>query len=82
MEKPPDSAQNGKTHGVNILIGLAFCVFLYIALSGPAVRVYRLPACPDPIQKGIFLLYNPLAELDRKIPGSPVEKYINLWAKE
>jgi hypothetical protein len=82
MDNSPDSVQDGKTHGVSFLIGFAFCVFLYLALSGPAVRAYRSPACPEPIQKGIFLLYNPLAELDQQIPGNPFEKYINLWARK
>jgi hypothetical protein len=82
MDNSPDSVQDGKSHGINILIGLSFCVFLYFALSGPAVRAHQSPACPDPIKKGIFLLYNPLAELDQKIPGRPFEKYVSLWIKK
>jgi hypothetical protein len=82
MDNPSDSVHDGKTHGVSLLIGLAFCVFLYIALSGPAVRAHESPACPGPIKKGIFLLYYPLAELDEKIPGKPIQKYVELWLKK
>jgi hypothetical protein len=81
MDNASDSSQDSKTHGVSILLGIVFCVFLYFALSGPAVRVHESPACPGPIKMGIFLLYNPLAELDQKIPGRPFEKYVKLWVK-
>jgi hypothetical protein len=77
MDNPSNSAQDGKSHGVNILIGLAFCIFLYIALSGPAVRL--LNSSPQPVQEVIVFLYTPLAELDLKIPGRPIENYVNLW---
>jgi len=81
MNNSPDSTQDGKTHGVNILIGLALCVFMYIALFGPAVRLYTSPACPEPIKKGIVFLYTPLSELDQNIPGNPFSRYALLWEK-
>lgn len=81
MDNSPDSAQDGKTHGVNILIGLALCVFMYIALFGPAVRLYNSPACPEPVKKGIVFLYSPLATLDQNIKGNPFSRYALLWQK-
>jgi hypothetical protein len=81
MDNAPDSTQDGKTHGVNILIGLALCVFMYIALFGPAVRLYNSPACPEPVKKGIVFLYSPLATLDQNIAGNPFSRYALLWGK-
>jgi hypothetical protein len=80
MDNASDSAQDGKTHGVSILLGIVFCVFLYVALSGPAVRL--LNSSPQPVQEVIVFLYTPLAELDLKIPGRPIEKYVNLWIQK
>jgi hypothetical protein len=79
MDNASDSTQDPKTHGVSILLGLAFCVFLYIALSGPAIRLTDSPICPDPVKKGIEFLYTPLGKLDNKIPGKPFTVYVLLW---
>jgi len=79
MDNASESAQDPKTHGVNILMGLAFCVFLYFALSGPAVRLHESNACPQPVKKVIELLYGPLDRLDAQIPGRPFAKYVELW---
>ena len=79
MDNASDSVHDAKAHGINPLIGLAFCVFLYFALVGPAVRLHESNVCPQPVKKVIEFLYIPLARLDEKIPGRPFKQYVSLW---
>jgi hypothetical protein len=77
MNTPSDSEHDGKSHGGSLLAALAFGLILYIALLGPAVRLYNV--CPKPVQKGIEYIYIPLIWLDQFIPSQPFEKYARMW---
>lgn len=63
--------------GFLIFLVLAIPI-LYVFLLGPAVLLYHaLP--PGAGQEFIETVYSPLEWLDQKIPGQPLEKYVQWW---
>ncbi len=61
-------------------IALLAVPLLYVFLLGPAALMYE--SCPEPMQKGLEIIYSPLEWLDGVIPGRPFSKYIDMWTHD
>ncbi len=69
---------DGKGRGViGAVLAIALAPVLYILLLGPAVRYYD--HLPEPVQRGLEVVYWPLEWLDGTPLMDPLDDYVEWW---